>query len=132
MSQWARSNPEAMDEIAGLPLGEQNAALRSAMDGPARPAPSTPGYVVTVTRPVCCDPLDDDCCLGCLHDNGEHRQEVDTLEEAKDAARTAIAHVYDRLLWGPLATDIRDWSGDAALRLPTITVKPVEAEGEGR
>jgi hypothetical protein len=31
MSQWARNNPEAMEEIARLPMNEQNAAMRSAV-----------------------------------------------------------------------------------------------------
>ena len=29
MSQWARNNPEAMEEIASLPVDEQNDALRA-------------------------------------------------------------------------------------------------------
>lgn len=53
MSQWANENPERMAEIAALPMGEQNAALREAMSSwrcpngcaNARPAwwPAPPG-----------------------------------------------------------------------------------------
>lgn len=46
MSQWAHDNPEAMSEIADLPLSQQNEALRSAMGGGGRPtSPSIIGDV---------------------------------------------------------------------------------------
>jgi hypothetical protein len=32
MSQWSKAHPEAMGEIASLPLSQQNEALRGAME----------------------------------------------------------------------------------------------------
>lgn len=34
MSQWARENPELMEEIARLPVSQQNEALRGAVELP--------------------------------------------------------------------------------------------------
>lgn len=38
MSQWARENPEAMEEIAALPPSRQVEAMRGAMPDPAEAA----------------------------------------------------------------------------------------------
>ncbi len=103
MSQWARSNPEAMDEIAGLPLGEQNAAMRAAMDGPTRPAPSTPGYVVTVTPGG--DVLPGDVWEWSQGYNGGEK----TVSEVKRYDDSASDHVvFDDGMSAPLAAMTRE------------------------
>lgn len=38
MSQWARENPELMEEIASLPPSQQNAAMRAVMPDPLEAA----------------------------------------------------------------------------------------------
>lgn len=51
MSQWARNNPEAMEEIAALPLSARNEALRGAMvTGASDADPAAAFYVDKLTE----------------------------------------------------------------------------------